>query len=464
MPISNTMSEPNLPNSNRDRVRDDRGFMIIEVLVSALILIMASLAVFSALDNADKAAGNQQARAEAANWAQSELERIRSLPVEDIAAMKGTRTSKRNGVTYTIDTTTKWVSDGDDEPKCTTRNGGVDFMRLTVKITWTGMGKGQDVTFTSLFTPTAGAGGDTGSLSVNLMNRDGAPVAGVPVTVDGPATFSGVTNKNGCVVFAFIPSSLEYTVRFQRLGYVNQRSDSVVTEYPVSVTARETTKLQYLYDSGGFTLARFRTRSNGPNSGFVDSSPPAIQMFHIDQGTPQGITVPLDGTQTSWNGAGRPWFPFTTPYTIYAGNCNRNLPPNSFPITNVNISPLATQNADWVQLPALDVEVRSGTSASNRGSLLAGASVVVDADCGTPWILGPTDGNGTLRDPGIPSSTNTKVCIFVPGSPAKRLILRNAIATTGEWNSIPIAYAGIGGSGDGNYERRSNGTAAKCFE
>ncbi|MBJ7470700.1 MAG: hypothetical protein JHD16_05335, partial [Solirubrobacteraceae bacterium] len=226
--------------------------MIIEVLVSALILVMVSLAVFSTLENSDKAAGNQQRRALAANFVQSELERIRSLPVEDIAAMRGVRTVTRDGIEFYVTTTAKWVTDGDDEPKCESRSGGLDYMRTTVSISWKGMGQAKPISFTSLFTPTAGAGGDTGSVSVHLLNRNGGPVPNVAVTLDGPSTYTETTNKNGCVVFAFVPESLDYEVRFQRAGFVNEQSISAVKE-ATTVTARETTKLQFLYDSGGFT-------------------------------------------------------------------------------------------------------------------------------------------------------------------------------------------------------------------
>lgn len=466
MPIHKPMSEPNLPNSNRERrLNDDRGFMIIEVLVSALILIMASLAVFSALDNADKAAGNQQRRAQSANWAQSEMERIRSMPVEDIAAMKGVRTITRDGINYTITTSAKWISDGGDEPKCTSRTGGLDYMRVTVSIAWQKMGNTRPVTFTTLYTPPAGAGGDNGSLSVRLINRNAGPVAGVPVTLDGPVTMTETTNANGCVIFAFVPESLDYAIRFQRLGYVNQRSINNVADTPVTVTARETTKLEYLYDSGGFTLANFKTRSNGPTSTLVDSTPPAIQMFHIDQGPPEGITIPLSGTQNSWNGASVPWFPFTTPYSIYGGNCKENNPPSTTAggaLTKlVNISPMATQNAGMVQLPALGVQVKAGTP-NSPGANVSGATVVVDANCNTNWLLGPTNGSGQLDDPGVPYSTNTKVCVFATvGGVTKRIILKNSITTGNEWNTMPIVY--FGGGDNLNFTYKSNGTAAGCF-
>lgn len=462
MPIHNPMSQSSVPDPSTRRLRDDRGFMIIEVLVSALILIMASLAVFSALDNADKAAGNQQRRALAANFAQSELERIRSLPVEDIAAMRGTRNLTRDDIDYAITTTAKWITDGDDEPECSSRSGGLDYMRITVSISWQGMGSAKPVSFTSLFTPTAGAGGDTGSVSVHLMNRNGGPVANVPVTLDGPATFTEITNKNGCVVFAFVPASLEYLVRFQRVGFVNEQSVNLVEE-PATVTAKETTKLQFLYDSGGFTMANFSTRKSvNAGDGTIPSAPPALQMFHVEQTSP-GVQVNLPAGTTSWNGSSKPWFPFTTPYSIYAGNCPKNSPPStSWASRLVNITPLATQNAGNIQLPGLGVRVtEAGVPLSTTNN---NVTVMVSADCNVNWSKS-TGSDGRLLDPGVPYSTNTKVCAFATVSGAgkgiRRILYKQPISTINEWNTMPdLNYAG-----DGNVNLSvKSGPAATCFE
>lgn len=399
--------------------------MLIEVLVSAVILVMVSLAVFSTLDKTDQAAGLQQKRSIAANYAQSELERIRSLPVEDIAALRGTRTVTRDGIDYSYTVVAKWISDdGDDEPKCTSRSGGLDFMRTTVTVGWEGMGKAKPVTYTSLFTPTAGAGGDTGSVSVRLVNRNGDPVAGVGVTLDGPSTYTEATNKNGCVVFGFVPASLDYKVKFSRLGYVNADSVNTVTD-AVTVTAKETTKLEYLYDSGGFTKATFKTRkSSNWNDGLQATYPAAFQMFHAEQNNP-GKTVNLSGSQDSWDGSptgtSTPWFPFTTPYSIYAGNCTKNTPPSTLRWNNggnnddalkmVNISPLATQPVGTIQLPAVNVKVYSGRVSAPGGLITQDATVSYNAECGVFWNRKLV--NGVVTDPGVPYSANLKICVRV---------------------------------------------------
>lgn len=444
--------------------------MIVEVLVSAIILVMVSLAVFSSLDSADKAAGTQQRRAMAANFAQSELERIRSLPVEDIAALRGVRTVKRDNINYTYTVDAKWISDGGDEPQCTSRTGGLDYMRITVKIAWEGMGKAKAVSFTSLMTPTAGAGGDNGSVSVHLINRLGAPVSGVGVTLDGPSTYTGTTNENGCVIFAFIPASLDYTLKFSRAGYVNADSEPIVTDN-LTVTARETTKLQYVYDSGGYTSMTFRTYKQGqantgqePDIGdMIPTRPAAFQMFHAEQINP-GKTIALSGTVDSWNGFSNgpnptPFFPFTTPYQVYAGNCSKNIAPSAT-ASGVNIAPLVNQGTGFVKLPAVSVVVRDGTGSPagpTAGNAVSGATVMYDAECGVRWSRS-TDSNGRVTDHGVPYAKSMKVCALTSN---KKLVYEYPIdAYTRRYQEI-VLYANANTAAP-NTQAPRNG-ATDCF-
>ncbi|MEN0012474.1 MAG: carboxypeptidase regulatory-like domain-containing protein, partial [Solirubrobacteraceae bacterium] len=398
------------------RLRDERGFMLIEVLVSAVILVTASLAIFATLTRADTAAGQQQIRVAAANFAQSELERIRSLPVEDVMtyAQQGTHKINRNGITFTENVVAKWVSDGGDEPECTGQEGGLDYMRTTVTLSWPGMGELRPVSITSLFTPNAGAGGTTGSLSVHVIDRDGKPVQGVGISIagqNGGGNYSSTTNVNGCVVFGFIAEDT-YNLTGQKNGYVDQDSNATIKDTP-NVVAATTTKVEYSYDSGGWTGATFKTTLGASVLGVTlgtpqPSYPPHFQIWHAQQTFPGGYdvdfptnltpgttaanrfitfnpSVPATNSVSAYNGqtAASPdlLFPFSSPYTIYAGNCAANATQGSA-ATFVNVARQQYQNAGQVNIPALQVTVYSGTIAL-PGSPVGGARVMVNFGCGT---------------------------------------------------------------------------------
>lgn len=401
-------------------LRDEDGFIIVEVLVSAVILVTVSLAVFLTLENADKAAGTQQKRALAANFAQSELERIRSLPVEDVAKARGTRTVTFEGITYTETIVAKWVTDGADEPQCNTRSGGLDYLRTTVTITWSGMGNAKPVSMTTFYTPPAGAGGgDTGSVSVYITDRNGGPVSGVGVTLDGDQDFSETTNANGCVVFGFVPASVSpgYDVKFSRSGFVDGDSNTNVSDH-TEVTAGETTKLQYDYDRGGFTSVVFKTRVSGNE---IDTFPRRLQFFNAGQpNPPKSFDLGPSGAK-SWDGSAIPLFPFTSPYAVFAGNCQANAVPSGAWAKYVNIAPNVFQNTGTVYLPALDVTVRMGTPAA-PGAIVSNAKVQYDPGC-TPIYERITNAAGKLDDPGFPYTPNGTgtICAMSAGGSGRRI-------------------------------------------
>ena len=65
-------------------LRPERGSMLIEVMVGALILAITTTAVLNGLDGAQKTGGRNKARSVAAALAEQDQERMRSLPVADL--------------------------------------------------------------------------------------------------------------------------------------------------------------------------------------------------------------------------------------------------------------------------------------------------------------------------------------------------------------------------------------------
>jgi hypothetical protein len=443
---------------------------MIEILVSAIILVTVSLAVFSTLSNADTAAGNQQVRSLAANLAQSKIESVRSLPVEDIQGLPATSTVRQDNRDYTINLVTKWVSDGQDEPECTSQTGGVDYMRITVSVTWNGMGRQtRPVSLTSLFTPTQGSGGgDTGSVSVHLTDRNGDPTVGVPVSLTGTPSYSAVTNVNGCVVFAFIPA-VQYTVSFQKAGYVNENSINAPTD-TVTVTGGETSKLAYTYDNAGYSKATFKTHFNALGDD-RPTSPFQLGLFHAGRTSGSPLIIDQSGLsdtdRMSWTpGTTTPLFPFSTPYAVFGGQCATNVVPAGNPNqTGVNISPGATQNAGTVWLPSLDVIVRDGSSLASPGNIVPNATVQFDSGCGV-WtrytinapatqILPSNTAYGLvypghLADTGFPYAPNGKVCA---SSAARKSAVLNQTLTQMATTTPLTIYLGAVGSSTANSAR-----------
>lgn len=388
---------------------DDRGFLMVEILVSAAILIVVSLAAFMVMDQNDKLAGDNQRRAIAANMVQAEMERVRSLPIEDVARLSGTTTVIGPGGPkdeYYLTSKTRWITDNADEPNCATRSGGLDYMRLTTVVSWRKMNNAKPISMTTLITPSSRSSSSTaGSLSVNVIKADGSGVSGLPISIDGVQNFTETTNINGCVVFPFVPAG-NYQLEFARPGWVDGDNVNAIDQ-TVSVAAGQTNKLEYNYDQGGYTRMNFVTGRRGSAPDFVKSYPETVALFNSVQ-TSAPFKVDLGGTVDSWNSqaANVPLFPSASPYVIYTGQCP-NGPPSG--TTGVNVPAGGMQGAGTVQVPSLDVMVWTGTPAS-PGSPANGAKVVVTSGCGAD-IVKRTGPDGRLADPGFPYGLGASVCV-----------------------------------------------------
>lgn len=398
-------------NRHRSTLSGDAGFLLVEVMVSAAILIMVSLSVFSMLDQGDKFAGGNQKRAIAANIAQAEIERVRSLPIEDVARLAGTRTITEAGANYSLTATAKWVTDNQDEPDCTSRSGGLDYMRLSTSVSWPNMGNAKPVRLSTIVTPSSRSSSSSmGSLSVYVRDADNAGVSNLLITLDGATDFADPTNVNGCVVFPFIPAG-NYTLKFSRVDWVDGDSVEEISQ-PVSVGGGLTTKVQYMYDWGGTTRTNFVTGKPGAvsdGSGTVPSRPNAFSLFNGDQ-TRGAKIIELNGTTDVWDGRtdNTRLFPSLDPYAIYAGTCQGNAPTGGQTPTYVNIPRNAHQNAGPTRVPALDFVVYDGTAGSPGNKIQA--TVVVNSGCGADYRE-QTNASGALQgrlsDPGFPFSAGT---------------------------------------------------------
>ena len=102
------------PRARRPRPAGDgeAGFALIEVIVSAVLLIVLALAMLPVLDISASRAGTNRSRSVASNLAKDEQQRLRSLDVsQSLSNYRGTQTKTVDGVDYTVSSRTDWVRD-----------------------------------------------------------------------------------------------------------------------------------------------------------------------------------------------------------------------------------------------------------------------------------------------------------------------------------------------------------------
>ncbi|MGK2939613.1 MAG: hypothetical protein ACSLFR_17725 [Solirubrobacteraceae bacterium] len=379
--------------------------------MSAMVLGIIAVGVMSGFDVSARNSGDAKHKAAAANIAENEIERMRSLRISELTAMTGTpQTVSQNGVSYTRTAKAEWVSQPATGSICEVA-GPPTYLRLSVSVSWPGRSS-NPVSVTSLLAPGArGTLSTQGALVIRITDINGNGVAGVPVTVGGGVP-AGSTDSNGCVSWSPITAAT-YDMSFSKAGYMTTDGSASVAE-SISVAGQEVTQRSYTYSQGGTISGTFSSTRSAVS---VPSSPTRVAIAH-----PSRATQYFNVTSGSFNVSVPP---DAQPYTVYAGNCAAARPPVAYE-TNATVGPGANVSVN-VRMPALDVVTQV------RGANANGTVKVTDV-CGTVYSRPTTAASGgKLADPGFPySASSISVCTNV--------------------------YYGGGGVGAGNYKFTGSST------
>jgi Tfp pilus assembly protein PilV len=382
----------------RTALRDERGSFLIEVLVSALLLIMLTGGAIAAFDSAAKQSGQQRSQAVAANLAASEMERLRSIKFSDLDGLDVTHPPKDvDGTPFTIRSQTAEAFDPQAAGSgCDTSSRSPQALRATTTVTWPDMRGRAPVAVSSIIAAPASANSSRGNLSVQVLDKDGLGVNALTIQLVGPSNVSGVTDDNGCVRFTDLLPDNGYHLKFSRAGWKKTPGGQQDVDDVVSVVAGQSTTLGYQYDPSTPITATFRWRKyTGSNLGWKDAPVTGVTWTHatLPGGAEQQTVSPPNHVVTS------PVFASSaTPYGVYAGACAPAAPVPPRP----GDSALAG-NAVTVDVPTLRVRVVYG------GNGVAGARVFVTTACGDRIDAGLTDSSGYVWG-GFPFGTLTKVC------------------------------------------------------
>ncbi len=441
--------------------REEAGFGVLEVLASAILVAILAVGVFKTFDAANAASGNTRARALAADLAQQDQERMRAFRAKELSNLNATYTRQVAGVTYTITSTAVWVNDGSGSRRCGLTSGRADYLRITSSVTWPKMMGAAPVTSTSLYAPPSGSFGDEGNLGFEVLNRSATGVPGVTVSLSGPANRTGSTDADGCIFFTFLPQG-EYTATISKSGYVDyQGNATIVRDYDVEGGTSQVQPVDY--DQAGTVVVNVKSRKGTATD--VNARANEVTFSHSQLSSP-GIRIFGNGTTLLGSyGAAQglnAFFPFTSPYTAYTGDCDANrgpatpggggisspanpgLPPNIR--NNITVTPGGTQTVN-VNEPGLRVfryttaNSNSGVSAAVAQNTLitltprsAGCSGVITLRADSLGWVGPTNVT-TSVDPGVPYGTYD-VCAVVAG---KKRIVTNFVVDqlNGETVTVP---------------------------
>jgi Tfp pilus assembly protein PilV len=332
------------------------GFAMIEALIAAVLLVIVTLGVLLGLDAAQRSSGREKSRSVAAALTEQDQERLRSFRAVDLDNYDQTRTVKVNKIPYVITSQADWVRDSTGGTEsCNSNTVQADYMRVTTTTT-SGLINSPiaPIKMSSLVAPPIGAfGANQGTLGVQVNNRDGLGVAGIPVTITGPSTLSNPTNSAGCAIFAYVPVG-SYNASVTQTGWVDQGGNATAQKgATVSNGAVNVTTLAY--DNAASVAVTFDTETLSGAKPFVSSTQVALS----NSGVPSG-----------------PFSPFADGYGVYGGGCPGADPTKYIsnyyalnPTDFIDTDPGLASPPVTVRLPSINLRVMYGAAAIPLTSL-----------------------------------------------------------------------------------------------
>jgi type II secretory pathway pseudopilin PulG len=348
--------------------RGQHGFLLIEVMMSALIVGLMVVATFTGFEGLTHKSAEQRAVDEAAVLAAQSQQQLRSDPASVLLAFKegkNTYTATAAGTTFTIVQKASF-GNGSAQTGCAateTTKGQGTYILISSTVSWHRMVV-KPVEESSLITPPIGS-----ALDVEASNGE-TPTSGVPVVIKyvpagstSTSSLEGTTGPNGCVLFAGIPSTEAKVEVRETSGIVNRHgtqswpteavtlAPNVLTHHALKLAHAGSVTAEFTYEN-----ATKDTHKNNAGTGNVEETvtgdtfvvynsemeqPPNFEegsttnpepftgtLFEIIPGEPgaykQTASSPTEPIKYPQGNL----FPFPSPknWTAWAGDCIENKP------------------------------------------------------------------------------------------------------------------------------------------
>lgn len=393
----------------------EEGFTLIEVLASALVVVLLAGAALISFAGTNKTSYEARLHSDAQALAQQNKNYLRGLNVAELSNLNKTvTTAKMDGVVFTVQENATYVTDAANAASCTSPS--VDYLQTTSTVTWPNMGNEKPVVVSSVLTPPVGSiSSSAGGIAVSVNG-----LAGMNVQISGPTNATGLTGANGCVLFGDLPAGNSTVSTWPSIGtYVDQASGQAVTatspdvaSQPVGVVGGRVTSAPFYVATPGTINFTFTSTIGG-------SSPPAAGAIGVVAYSNNlesnffrlctlydGATCPaVNNGDTSFPASdwpqvagvsqieATPLYPMSGAYTVYAGTCSANAP-SANGATDPAATVVSSQTSTAVvKVPALIIQFNSGTSASNPGSPMMPANLYIkDKGCNVRYQGYPDDG------------------------------------------------------------------------
>jgi Tfp pilus assembly protein PilV len=343
------------------RAHGEDGFLLIEVMISALLVAMIVVGTFNGLDSASRVTADSRRHNQATLLAAQSQEQLRTESAIALDALVGTPrtyTKAIGGTTYKITQEAKPIGSTGKTTGCTasstSANTGANF-QITSSVNWALLERTKParppVKQSSVITPPTGS-----AIEVDDVDGTGSPVSEVtaratfiPVESGSYTTVEGTTGPTGCVVLAGIQATSATVEILEKTGYVTPSGALKVAPKELSIAPTLTTHYQVEYAPGGRFAAEYTYEGKTSFEGktvvsdtFVASAKEKMKVkpeYQVGstafsyEGTGEERYEALTGeyrtlaytaTGSKYPGPGGDLFDFTTPWIVNAGDCTAN--------------------------------------------------------------------------------------------------------------------------------------------
>ena len=247
--------------------RGEDGFLLVEVLVSAVLVAMIVVATFNGLDVAHRISADQRRHDQAAILAAQAQEQLRSEPASALNALVSSPhkyTKTVGGTNYTVTQEARNVGASGKTTGCsvteTKAQTGTNF-QISSTVSWKNqeLAKRPPVKATGVVTPPTGS-----AVEVDVTNGLNEGVAGVtakatfiPFESGSYNTVEGTTGSAGCVVLTGIQATSATIEIVEKTGYVTPSGALKVPTKELAIAPNITTHYAVQYAQAGRIAAHF---------------------------------------------------------------------------------------------------------------------------------------------------------------------------------------------------------------
>jgi prepilin-type N-terminal cleavage/methylation domain-containing protein len=446
----------------------EKGFTLIEVLVSALVVTLIAAAVAEALVTNVKVTADQHRRTEAQMLAEQDQERLKGLSAEQLDNLSQTYNATYDGYNFQV-SSQAWYLSSTNGAACSSGGGaGVTYFKTISTVSWTNAaGAAQTLaTDESVITPPAG-----GSLLAQFHDQTTAPLAGVTVTATGPESDTATSDGNGCTIMTGLQTG-SYNLTYTDNGYVdpNGNASPIADTANVASTGMATpsrgnpielgqaggisatfgvanTSLTFAADAlswygsgGGYSMSNARTHQ--PSS-------PATSIYTTTvSGTGPGGLFPFASLNPT---------SYTNNYQLWAGTCRQEEPPAGTDAASV--TPGYTSATPMpVTAPAIDV---NAAYTNQVGSVTAVAPSDVKVTFNSASGNSCTDTWGPFTASSTNQGTGTPVNYVYPAPFASSATSGSTASASGQTGTITVCADYT--PGGGKYYKASSGTYTDTY-